>query len=247
MHNLKLEKIINTYLGIDKYHDSVPNGLQVEGCEEIKKIVTGVTASQSLLNTAVCLKAHAIIVHHGYFWKNESNLIKNIKRKRLKTLLSNNINLYAYHIPLDAHPVIGNNVQLGNIIGVNIDDYITPLLPVGRFSIPISSSELMTRLKNRLDRQPLYYGDFISKKISTVAWCSGKGQKFIETVAKLGIDAFITGEVSEETFHISKEMKIHFYSAGHHATERYGIKALGEWIKKNYNLDVTFIDIPNPA
>ncbi|HGJ5883572.1 type 2 GTP cyclohydrolase I [Arsenophonus sp.] len=247
MHNIELEQLINTHLNIYEYQDYAPNGLQVEGRSEVKKIVTGVTASQALLDEAVKLAADAIIVHHGYFWKNEAAVIRNMKRNRLKTLLCNDINLYGYHLPLDAHPILGNNAQLGNIMGVRFEKLISPLLPMGSFAQPITADDLMSRLTNKLARQPLYCGDNGSKEISTIAWCTGGGQNFIQQAAEAGVDAFVTGEVSEQTIHIAREMGIHFYAAGHHATERFGVKMLGEWLQKDYGFEVTFIDIANPA
>ncbi|WMY96366.1 MAG: Nif3-like dinuclear metal center hexameric protein [Arsenophonus sp.] len=248
MHNFELEKLMNTYLNVDKYQDYAPNGLQVEGRSEVKKILTGVTASQELLNEGVKLSVDAIIVHHGYFWKYESDIISNMKRNRLKTLLCNDINLYSYHLPLDAHPVIGNNVQFAKLLEVEIDKYILPLVPMGKFLQIITASDLMLRLSNKLNRQPLYVaGDYRVKEIRTVAWCTGSGQNFIQAAAESGADAFITGEVSEQTIHIAREMGIHFYAAGHHATERLGVKMLGKWLEKKYNFSVFFIDIPNPA
>ncbi|WMY95212.1 MAG: Nif3-like dinuclear metal center hexameric protein [Arsenophonus sp.] len=248
MHNIELEKLINIYLNVDKYQDYVPNGLQVEGRSEVKKILTGVTASQALLDEGVKLSVDAIIVHHGYFWKNEADIIINMKRKRLKTLLCNDINLYSYHLPLDMHPIIGNNVKFGELLEVEIDRYILPLVPMGKFFRIITADDLMLRLSNKLSRQPLYVGgDYKSEEIGTVAWCTGRGQNFIQAAGEAGADAFITGEVSEETIHIAREMGIHFYAAGHHATERLGIKMLGQWLEKNYNFSVCFIDIPNPA
>lgn len=247
MNNIKLEKLINTYLNIYEYQDYAPNGLQVEGVSDVKKIITGVTASQKLLNEAVKLTADAIIVHHGYFWKNEPVVILNMKHNRLKTLLCNNINLYSYHLPLDVHPVIGNNAQFGNIIDVKIDSYITPLLPMGRFSEQITAYDLMSRLNKRLNRQPLYCGDNGPQKIHTIAWCTGGGQDFIYNAGEAGVDAFVTGEVCEHTIHIAREMGLHFYAAGHHATEKFGVKLLGEWLQKNYDFEVIFVDIPNPV
>lgn len=247
MYNHKLEKIINKFLQINKYQDNVPNGLQVEGKMKIKKIIMGVSASQLLLNRAVKLNADAIIVHHGYFWKNENPVISNIKRKRLKTLLVNNINLYSYHLPLDVHPTIGNNVQLGNILGIKIKKYITPLLPIGEFENPITPHELILKIKKKLGRMPLHIGNCKSNIIHTISWCTGAGQNFIQNVTREKIDAFITGEVSEQTTHIARETKIHFFAAGHHATERLGIKKLGDWIQKKLDLEVVFIDIHNPV
>ncbi|HDX1286580.1 TPA: Nif3-like dinuclear metal center hexameric protein [Escherichia coli] len=201
MKNTELEQLINEKLNSAAISDYAPNGLQVEGKEMVQKIVTGVTASQALLDEAVRLGADAVIVHHGYFWKGESPVIRGMKRNRLKTLLANDINLYGWHLPLDAH----------------------------------------------LGRKPLWCGDTGPEVVQRVAWCTGGGQSFIDSAARFGVDAFITGEVSEQTIHSAREQGLHFYAAGHHATERGGIRALSEWLNENTDLDVTFIDIPNPA
>ncbi len=247
MRNLSLEEVINNELKVNEFQDYAPNGLQVEGRSHVQKIVTGVTACQALLDKAVEMEADAIIVHHGYFWKNEPVIIKGMKRKRLKTLLENDINLYGYHLPLDAHPHLGNNTQLAHIMGVKIDGYIAPLLPFGYFDEPITPEELTQRLESRLGRKVLHCGDTGKQAIRQIAWCTGGGQSFILEAAEFGVDAFVTGEVSEQTIHIAREMGIHFYSAGHHATERYGIKALTKWLVDELGLDATFIDIDNPA
>lgn len=247
MRNLALEELINNELKVNEYQDYAPNGLQVEGRSHVQKIVTGVTACQALLDKAVEMEADAIIVHHGYFWKNEPSVIKGMKRKRLKTLLENDINLYGYHLPLDAHHQLGNNTQLAHLMGVKIDGHIDPLMPFGYFDQPITPAELNERLETRLGRKPLHCGDTGKQEIRQIAWCTGGGQGFILQAAEFGVDAFVTGEVSEQTIHIAREMGIHFYSAGHHATERYGIKALTKWLVDHHNLDATFIDIDNPA
>ncbi|MDV5225555.1 type 2 GTP cyclohydrolase I [Providencia rettgeri] len=247
MRNLALEELINNELKISEYQDYAPNGLQVEGRSHVQKIVTGVTACQALLDKAVEMEADAIIVHHGYFWKNEPSVIKGMKRKRLKTLLENDINLYGYHLPLDAHHHLGNNTQLAHLMGVKIDGHIDPLMPFGYFDQPITPAELNERLESRLGRKPLHCGDTGKQEIRQIAWCTGGGQGFILQAAEFGVDAFVTGEVSEQTIHIAREMGIHFYSAGHHATERYGIKALTKWLVDHHNLDATFVDIDNPA
>lgn len=247
MRNLSLEELINTELKVSEFHDYAPNGLQVEGRSHVQKIVTGVTACQALLDKAVELEADAIIVHHGYFWKNEPSVIKGMKRKRLKTLLENDINLYGYHLPLDAHPHLGNNAQLAHLMGVKIDGQIDSLLPFGFFDQPITPAELTNRLETHLGRQVLHCGDTGKEEIRQIAWCTGGGQGFILQAAEFGVDAFVTGEVSEQTIHIAREMGIHFYSAGHHATERYGIKALTQWLVDNHGLDAVFVDIDNPA
>ncbi|ELZ5940361.1 type 2 GTP cyclohydrolase I [Providencia stuartii] len=247
MRNLALEELINNELKVSEFHDYAPNGLQVEGRSHVQKIVTGVTACQALLDKAIEMNADAVIVHHGYFWKNEPVVIKGMKRKRLKTLLENDINLYGYHLPLDAHPHLGNNTQLAHLMGVKIDGHIDPLMPFGYFDQPITPAELNERLETRLNRKTLHCGETGKQEIRQIAWCTGGGQGFILQAAEFGVDAFVTGEVSEQTIHIAREMGIHFYSAGHHATERYGIKALTQWLVDNHGLDAVFVDIDNPA
>ncbi|WWO99755.1 MAG: Nif3-like dinuclear metal center hexameric protein [Candidatus Dasytiphilus stammeri] len=249
MRNTELEKLINQHLNSTDFHDYVPNGLQVTGREEIKNIITGVTACQALLDQAVAKNADAIIVHHGYFWKNELPLIQGIKRQRLKTLLVNDINLYSWHLPLDAHPQLGNNAQLAKMLDIKIQGEIVPLLCWGTFLQPLTSESLITIITSKLGRTPLYCAN---KKqapnlISSVAWCTGAGQKFITEAANFCVDAFITGEASESTIHSARENNLHFFAAGHHATERGGIQALTKWLKKNYALNVNFIDIYNPV
>ncbi|PLK58930.1 Nif3-like dinuclear metal center protein [Candidatus Palibaumannia cicadellinicola] len=248
MRNTELEQIINQKLNSELLQDYAPNGLQVEGCREVKRIVTGVTACQKLLDAALAQHADAVIVHHGYFWKNESLVINGMKRQRLKTLLANNINLYAWHLPLDAHPELGNNAQLAVQLGIKVTGMLlSPLVPQGKFTIPLSSNLLHQRLEQTMARAVLHYSDNAPMNINRLAWCSGGGHGFIELAAQAGMNAFISGEVSEQTIHIASEMGLHFYAAGHHATERGGICALGEWLAKEYDLDITFIDIDNPV
>ncbi|CNK17013.1 putative hydrolase-oxidase [Yersinia frederiksenii] len=247
MRNTELETLINTKLDIAAFQDYAPNGLQVEGREEVRRIVTGVTASQALLDAAVEQQADAIVVHHGYFWKNEPVVVRGMKRNRLKTLLTNDINLYGYHLPLDAHPELGNNAQLAKLLDIRVLGEIESLLPYGEFDTPINAVILREKLEALLGRSVLHCGDHAPVNIRRIAWCSGGGQGFIQQAAEFGVDAFITGEVSEQTIHIAREMGVNFYAAGHHATERYGIKALGEWLASQHQFDVIFIDIPNPA
>ncbi|MCW2487667.1 type 2 GTP cyclohydrolase I [Candidatus Symbiopectobacterium sp. NZEC127] len=247
MRNSELETVINQQLNVAAFQDYAPNGLQVEGRENVQRIITGVTASQALLDVAVAQQADAVLVHHGYFWKNESPVISGMKRRRLKTLLANDINLYGYHLPLDAHPELGNNACLAALLDIRVLGEIEQLLPYGELSQPVSGETLCERLEARLGRTVLHCGDNAPSQITRLAWCSGGGQGFIEQAARFGVDAFITGEVSEQTIHIAREMGLHFYAAGHHATERGGIKALGEWLAQQHGFDVTFVDIPNPA
>lgn len=247
MNNTELERLINDKLNSATFSDYAPNGLQVEGRDEVRKIITGVTASQALIDEAICQQADAIIVHHGYFWKGESPVIRGMKRNRLKALLANDINLYGWHLPLDAHPELGNNVQLAALLGITVKGEIEPLVPWGELAMPVPGLELASWIEARLGRRPLWSGDTGPAEVRRVAWCTGGGQGFIDSAARFGVDAFITGEVSEQTIHSAREQGLHFYAAGHHATERGGIRALSEWLTENTDLDVTFIDIPNPA
>lgn len=252
MLNRQLEKLINQKLNVQRFKDYAPNGLQVEGRNEIQRIVTGVTACQSLLDAAADLNADAVLVHHGYFWKNDEPMITGMMHKRIKTLINHDMNLYGYHLPLDAHPLFGNNALLGDALGINQFGSFEVENPGcfmwhGEFKQPITGAELEARITQRYQRSPLHCGDNAPQEIRRVAWCTGGGQDYIKLAAENGFDAFITGEVSERTIHIAREMGIHFFAAGHHATECDGIKALGEWLSAEYQFDVTFIDINNPV
>ena len=248
---LELQNYLNGLLRVNEINDYCPNGLQVEGTDKIEKIVTGVTASQALVDAAIDAKADALIVHHGYFWKGESQVISGMKKRRLSALLADDINLYAYHLPLDVHPEFGNNRQLASLLDIQNISAVSSVKPVGvvmqgSFEEEIEGAALQAKLQELLGREVLIEGP-VSKSISSVAWCTGGGQGFIEQAVELGVDAFITGEVSEQTVHTAREMGITFFAAGHHATERYGAKALGEFLAREHHLDVTFIDIDNPV
>ncbi|CAM3838748.1 Nif3-like dinuclear metal center hexameric protein [Rheinheimera salexigens] len=247
----QLVSFLQTELQTERITDYCPNGLQVEGKQNIQRIVTGVTASQALIDAAINAKADAVLVHHGYFWKGESAVITGMKKRRLQSLLQHDINLLAYHLPLDIHPVLGNNAQLGKMLDVQ---HITPIAGLepngivmqGEFVTAQTAIQVKRLLEQLLQRTVLLHegGDSMIKK---VAWCTGGGQGYIEQAVAAGAQLFITGEVSEQTIHVSRELGIHFIAAGHHATERYGIKALGEYIAKQFDVNVDFIDIDNPA
>jgi len=233
-----------------RVRDFTVNGMQVQGKDTVTKVITGVTASQALIDAAVEQQADAILVHHGYFWKNESPAITGIKYNRIKTLIKHDINLYAYHLPLDIHPELGNNVELAKLLGITVRRGLEPwdkasVALVGKFEDEISTEELTQRIETQLNRAPLVVD--AGKPIKSVAWCTGGGQSYIELAIEQGIDAFISGEASEQTIHLAREAGISFFAAGHHATERYGVKALGEWLAEEKGLDVTFIDIDNPV
>lgn len=176
MKNTELEQLINEKLNSAAISDYAPNGLQVEGKETVQKIVTGVTASQALLDEAVRLGADAVIVHHGYFWKGESPVIRGMKRNRLKTLLANDINLYGWHLPLDAHPELGNNAQLAALLGITVMGEIEPLVPWGELTMPVRGLELASWIEARLGRKPLWCGDTGPEVVQRVAWCTGVGK-----------------------------------------------------------------------
>lgn len=247
----QLHAFFDSLLKPQNIKDYCPNGLQIEGKQTITKLVTGVTATQALIDHAVEIGADAIFVHHGYFWKGEDPCITGMKKKRFATILAHDINLFAYHLPLDIHPELGNNAQLAKLLGIQnvapLDEKNPNSVAMrGEFVAPIGPMDLAERINMQLARKPLH--EVANKPaINTVAWCSGGGQSFIEQAAALNIDAFISGEVSEQTIHVAREMDIHFYAAGHHATERYGAKAVGEYVEKELGLETLFVDIDNPA
>jgi dinuclear metal center YbgI/SA1388 family protein len=252
MHRNELEQFLNTLLKPENIKDFAPNGLQIQGSDEIRKIVTGVTATQALIDEAIKQKADTILVHHGYFWKNESYVIRGMKHKRIKALLDNNINLFAYHLPLDIHPTLGNNAQLAQLFGITVTDGLERGNPLsiamqGEFAQALTGEALATLISSKLSRECLHISPPSNKKIKTIAWCSGGGQNYVELAAEQGIDAFISGEISEQSTHVATEMDIHFFACGHHATERYGAKALGEYINEQLGTEVCFIDIDNPV
>jgi dinuclear metal center YbgI/SA1388 family protein len=252
MNNLQLEKILNEKLQPQQIKDYSPNGLQVEGTPEVKRIVTGVTASQALIDKAVELNADALLVHHGYFWKGELEPIRGMKGKRIRTLIKNDINLMGYHLPLDIHPELGNNAELARLLDIEVEGGLEghpqSVAMFGKLRKPMTGTEFAEKINQVLNREPLHIApENADKMIETVGWCTGGGQDYIELAAANGLDAFISGEISERTTYSAREQNIHYFAAGHHATERYGIKALGEWLAKEHGLDVEFIDIDNPV
>jgi dinuclear metal center YbgI/SA1388 family protein len=252
MHIIELEQRLNTHLSPHLVKDYCPNGLQIEGKSDVQKIVTGVTASLALIEKAIELEADAILVHHGYFWKGEAEAIRGMKGERIRQLIKHDINLLAYHLPLDIHPDLGNNAQLAHLLGIDVlgglENHAQSVAMHGQFESAISATQLSLKLQQVLGREPLHIAPSQSDKlIKTVGWCTGGGQDFIDLAADKGLDAFISGEVSERTTHSAREQNIHYYAAGHHATERYGVKALGEWLAQYHHLNVTFVDIDNPV
>lgn len=235
-------------LQVARFKDYCPNGLQVEGRSEVNKIVTGVTASMALLEAAQHAGADLILVHHGYFWRGEAAELVGIKRKRIKFLLQHDINLMAYHLPLDAHPEFGNNVQLGRLLGLEPQNYAgaDDLIAYAELAVAQPLGAMTTLLEQRLGRTVLTIGD-ATQVIKKVAWCTGAAQAYIDQAIAQGVDLYISGEISEQTVHQSVEAGVAYISAGHHATERYGVQALGEHLAGRFNLEHEFIDIHNPV
>lgn len=242
---------LDTLLNAKLIKDYCPNGLQVEGCEQINKIVTGVTASEALIDAAIEQKADAILVHHGYFWKGESYPIVGMKKNRIAKLIKNDISLIAYHLPIDVHNNLGNNAQIGKLLelsNVRAAPEFSPegIIMLGDYQNPKPLASVAQDVNQVLQREPLV-SDARKKDVKTVAWCTGGGQSYIDQVAQLGVDLFLTGEASEQTIHSSRELGIDFIAAGHHATERYGVKSVGEHLAAELDVEVQFIDIHNPV
>ncbi len=233
------------------YRDYCPNGLQVEGRASVSRLVTGVTACQALLDAALEWGADAIMVHHGYFWKGENEVVVGMKRRRLATLLGNELSLIAYHLPLDAHVELGNNARLGKLLGLGEPE---PLFPgradsvgnVASLAEPLNREVIVSRLRELTGREPLLIGA-AETPVNRVAWCSGGAQGYIDAARAAGADLYITGEASEQTVHFAREEGLGFIAAGHHATERYGVQAVGEWAAERFGLEHRFIDIDNPV
>ncbi|MDE0731932.1 MAG: Nif3-like dinuclear metal center hexameric protein [Gammaproteobacteria bacterium] len=246
----ELESKLLQLLKPEQFSDYCPNGLQVQGRSQIQKIVTGVTACQALIDAAALQNADAILVHHGYFWRGEDQSITGLKKARIGKLLEHDINLLAYHLPLDVHSELGNNVQLAKLLEIDIEGDIYKqnnhgLVLEGRLNQTRSFEEFSDFVSGRLNR-PCFAVQGGSKEINSIAWCTGAAQNYIEMAVDAGVDAYLTGEVSEQTVHIAREAGIHFFAAGHHATERYGVQAVGKYLADEYNIEHQFIDIDNP-
>ena len=245
----ELVRFLEQELQVSKFRDYCPNGMQVEGRQSIHKIVTGVTASLALIEAAIDCNADAIIVHHGYFWRGEDPRVIGQKHKRLKQLLKHDISLMAYHLPLDAHPTLGNNAQLALKLGLDLKGKFgeenLACLGVADSSIE-TLEQLSAHIELCLGRTPLVIGN-AQQNIGTVAWCTGAAHSMLPQAIEAGATVFISGEISEPTVHLARESGVAYMACGHHATERYGVQALGEFISVNLGIEHQFVDIANPV
>lgn len=248
MHREELRTHLDELLDAGRFRDYCPNGLQVEGRERITRVVCGVTASQALIDAAIAGGADALLVHHGWFWKNEDGRITGFRRRRMASLLAHDISLFAYHLPLDAHPTLGNNAQLAAHLGWRVE---------GRFgeqdigfhgvpSAPTFAGELAQAVERGLGRAPLLIGE-PARSVRRIAWCTGGAQGYFEAALATGADLFVSGEISEQTVHLARETGMAYLAAGHHATERYGPLALAAHLREVCGIDSAFIDIANPV
>jgi dinuclear metal center YbgI/SA1388 family protein len=265
-----LTATLNQLLQPERFTDYGPNGLQVEGKVQIRKIVSGVTACRALIEAAIEAKADAIFVHHGLFWRGQTGVVTGWMKERLKLLLAHDINLYAYHLPLDAHPELGNNAQLGQKLGfitagasdrgeikhfgeqslgwlANIEPNIAKNDP----QLIQTPENLQKHLENTLKR-PVSSVFNVSKAIKNIAikkiaWCTGGAQSYFEAAIAAGADAFITGEMSEPQAHLARECGVAYFACGHHATERYGAPAVATYVATKLGIEHEFIEIDNPA
>ncbi len=232
----------------ERFDDYGPNGLQVEGRPTILRLVSGVTASLALIERAVALRADAILVHHGWFWRGEDARVVGQKARRLRALMGADINLLAYHLPLDAHPGFGNNATLAAHMGWVVDGHFgrQDLGMIGHAPGCRTLGELARSLQARLRRAPVLVGD-PDAPVGRLAWCTGAAQDWIAQAGAAGATAYISGEISEPTAHYAREMNVAYLACGHHATERYGVQALGIHLAQRFDLDHHFIDLDNPA
>jgi dinuclear metal center YbgI/SA1388 family protein len=248
MQRSRLEAYLDRYLDVGRFRDYCPNGLQVEGRESVARLVSGVTASVQFLEAAIDARADAVLVHHGYFWRGEDARVIGPRRRRIALLIKHDLNLFAFHLPLDAHEEVGNNAALARELDFSVSGRFgeQDIGMHGEVSQAATLGELAGHVEKRLQRKPVVVGD-VSRPVRRVAWCTGAAQGYVEDAARLGVDAYVTGEISEQTVHFARESGIGFISAGHHATERYGVQSLGAHLADRFALDHRFIDIDNPV
>jgi len=243
---IKMAAIIDNYLNCAQINDYCPNGVQIAGRATVRKIISGVTASMALIEAAIKENACALLVHHGYFWRGENPCLIGTKKQRIKALLENDISLLAYHLPLDLHLEVGNNMQLAKRFELHNCEFLANNSPVllGDLNAPITGLDFADLVANILDKKP-YLVD-VKRRVQKVAICSGGGQNYFNQAIAAGADLFLTGEATEHNFHDALEYGVNFIAAGHHATERFGVQALGDYLAQKFKIEHKFIDIPNP-
>ncbi|OYT87295.1 MAG: Nif3-like dinuclear metal center hexameric protein [Burkholderiales bacterium PBB6] len=243
-----IEAYLNQLLAADRFKDYGPNGLQVEGKAQICKVVSGVTASLALIDAAIEARADAILVHHGLFWRGQDGRLTGWLKARVEKLMAHGINLFAYHLPLDAHAELGNNAQLARVLGWSATGRFgeQDLGFLGELPQMMTSDALAALVSERLQRVPVVLpGD--GRPLRRAAWCTGGAQGYFEGAIAAGVDVFLTGEISEPQAHLSRETGVAFLACGHHATERYGAPAVGAHLASHFGLEHQFIEIGNPA
>jgi dinuclear metal center YbgI/SA1388 family protein len=245
----EIESYLNTLLDVGKFRDYGPNGVQVEGKAGVGRLVSGVTASLAFIEAAIEKRADAVLVHHGLFWKGHDGRITGWLKQRIERLIANDITLFAYHLPLDAHPLLGNNAQFGQRLKFTADGRFgdQDLGFIGTPSQPLTTAALAALLKFRLGRDPVVADGAPGRQIKRVAWCTGGAQGYFEAAIAAGADAYVTGEISEPQAHLARETGVAFLACGHHASERYGAPALGVHLAEKFGLEHEFIEIDNPA
>lgn len=244
----ELRDYIASLLETGRFRDYCPNGVQVEGRAEVRKIASGVTASQRLLQAATAWGADMVLVHHGYFWRGEDAALTGIKRRRVAHLLQHDVSLLAYHLPLDAHAELGNNAQLARRLGFVEQGRFgeQDIACFGELEQAQRLEQLTQRIASTLERAPQVIGA-TDKTIRRIAWCTGAAQNYFMQAVELGVDAFLTGEISEQNVHVAEETGVVFIAAGHHATERYGVQALGAHLASRFALEHCFFDMEVPV
>ena len=251
MKREELTRYLDQLLDAGRFRDYSPNGLQVEGCGEVRRIVAGVTASQALVDAAIARGADALLVHHGWFWRGEDGRVTGLRKARLQALLKHDINLIAYHLPLDAHGELGNNAQLAKRLGWSVDGNFgeQELGFHGRIAAPTTLAGLVASIGDRLQRAPQVIDAATDggRPLSRIAWCSGGAQGYFEAAIALGVEVYLSGEISEQSVHLARESGVAYIAAGHHATERYGVQALAAHLAERFGLDCEFVDIDNPV
>ncbi|WP_374337219.1 Nif3-like dinuclear metal center hexameric protein [Methyloversatilis sp.] len=248
MDRTQLQRHLDELLEAARFKDYCPNGLQVEGAADVLRVVCGVTASLALIEAAIERRAQAILVHHGWFWRGEDVRIVGLRRARISRLLAHDINLFAYHLPLDAHAELGNNAGLGRALGLRPTRMSGEqgLLWFGELDAPMPAHALAARFGEVSGRQPLLVGDG-GREVRCVAWCTGGAQGMFEQAIDAGAELYVSGEISEQTTHLARESGVPYIAAGHHATERYGVQALAAYLTQTLRLQAEFVDIDNPV